>query len=308
VNLNAERWTLDLENFFIKALGWVSDPRGEVMGSRAGISAKTLKWLNIGFQQIHVPIGEPENSTQTMPNGIIGLTFKDLQSVRGRLAQYGVAYEDETDLALFSAASKFPSSALTLSSPTGVHFRIHEADSPYAPDGAVEAGIVQPGGVSTGLGMPYVEFFCAPESVAGIGRFYFQTLGVPVEELDGACRVLMQTGQFLFFRGTSETIPDYDGHHIAIYVGEMPNDTQDSFAKMYRSCKHHNMVWNNPRFPHLTYDSIEDALGHGEFRVLDLKDPATGTVVYRLEHEIRSLNHPGFSCKEMLQASRRPRL
>jgi len=31
--------------------------------------------------------------------------------------------------------------------------------------------------------------------------------------------------------------------------------------------------------------------------VLDLVDPESGAAAYRLEHEIRSLDHPGFSCK-----------
>ena len=63
---------------------------------------------------------------------------------------------------------------------------------------------------------------------------------------------------------------------------------------------HAGLVWNNPRFPHLTYDRLEDALRHNEFRILDIVDPESGERLYTLEHEVRSLLHPGFSCRHWL--------
>ena len=43
--------------------------------------------------------------------------------------------------------------------------------------------------------------------------------------LDGAaCRVSIQTGQFLLFRESAAPVPAYDNHLIAIYVGRVPGD------------------------------------------------------------------------------------
>ena len=149
--------------------------------------------------------------------------------------------------------------------------------------------------------MPYVEFRCEVGAAAGIARFYNQTMGIPTEHLGGACRVPMQTGQFLLFRETSEALPAYDGHHIAIYIGNAETgDTSASFADMFTRCHEAGVVFNNPRFPHLTYDALGDALRHAEFRIIDLVDPQTGKSVYKLEHEVRSLHHSTFSCKGLL--------
>ena len=50
--------------------------------------------------------------------------------------------------------------------------------------------------------------------------------------------------------GEGETLPPYDGHHIAVYT--------------------RGLVYNNPRFPNLTYGTVDDALRHNEFRVLHI--------------------------------------
>ena len=40
--------------------------------------------------------------------------------------------------------------------------------------------------------------------------------------------------------------PYYDGTHLAIYVR--------NFEQMYENCAKRGLVWNNPRFPNLTYE------------------------------------------------------
>ena len=44
------------------------------------------------------------------------------------------------------------------------------------------------------------------------------------------------------------------------------------------------------------YGTLADAMKHDEFRVKDIAR-ANGEVVYELEHEVRTLNHPGFVAK-----------
>eukprot|EP00930_Biecheleria_cincta_P010825 TRINITY_DN11316_c1_g1_i1.p1 TRINITY_DN11316_c1_g1~~TRINITY_DN11316_c1_g1_i1.p1 ORF type:complete len:342 (-),score=58.96 TRINITY_DN11316_c1_g1_i1:73-1098(-) len=305
VNLNVEDWTPDLEAFWMRALGCISDPRADAVSQRAraaGGQMKGLKWVNIGLQQFHMPLGEPEDATQRAANLVVGLILPGpWEEVRQRLSDHKVVFSEVDVQGRAATGLQLFGSALQAESPTGVQLRLHEGSGQLLPPGAAEAGVAQPGGVSWGLGMAYVEFVCEPGTAAGIGRFYQQMLGVPVENLEGACRVLIQTGQFLLFCETDRPVPAYDNHHIAIYVGCIATrDISDSFTSMYGRCKQAGLVWNNPRFPHLTYDSLEAALGHGEFRVVDIVDPETELRVYRLEHEIRSLRHPGFPCKSML--------
>lgn len=266
---------------------------------------KDLKWVNIGLQQFHMCIGEPEDSVQSMPNGIVGLVFEDLEGVRCRLAENGVPLEVEPGDGRDACGSalQLVGPALRLRSPTGVQIRIHAGAEWFGPAGAKEAGCAQPGGPSAGLGMQYIEFMCPLGTSAGIARFYALTMGIPAEDLGGACRVSVSTGQFLLFRETSREMPAYDNHHIAIYIGDLARgDATESFSAMYQRCQKAGLVYNNPRFPELTYDTLEDALKRSEFRVLDLVDPDSKGTVYTLEHEIRALTHPGFSCKQLLRA------
>ena len=44
------------------------------------------------------------------------------------------------------------------------------------------------------------------------------------------------------------------------------------------------------------YGTLADAMKHDEFRVKDIAR-ANGEVVYELEHEVRTLRHPGFVAK-----------
>ena len=47
------------------------------------------------------------------------------------------------------------------------------------------------------------------------------------------------------------------------------------------------------------YGTLADALKHDEFRVKDIAGN-DNQIVYELEHEIRTLNHPGFVAKRRI--------
>jgi hypothetical protein len=70
----------------------------------------------------------------------------------------------------------------------------------------------------------------------------------------------------------SDAVPDYDGHHIAIYLA--------NFSAPYQYLQERGLI-------------TEDIRNH-QFRFVDIVDPDTGTPVYALEHEVRSSRHPGF--------------
>jgi hypothetical protein len=126
------------------------------------------------------------------------------------------------------------------------------------------------------LGISYVEFLVVPGAVNAIARFYHEALGAPssVEQTaNGALgRVKIGRNQALIFRETRESLPPFDGHHIAIYVAQ--------FSGPFR--------WLDDR------KLITEGVRNHQFRFKDIVDPADGRPVFALEHEVRSLHHPMF--------------
>jgi hypothetical protein len=225
VNLNVRTWSDELARFWWDALGCVSDPRTpSILATNlaGGCSMQGLQWANIGLQQVHMCIGEPEEADQSMANGIVGMSFPNLAELKNRLDNVGVAWDEDAESAggvtsVSAVGAWHASQSIRLASPTGVRIRAHEAASGaqwFGPLGAKDAGCCQPGGPSNGLGIGYVEFAVPTGSAAGIGRFYAQTLGIPAPVAGGCCRVAMRTGQCLLFRETAADVPAYDGHHI----------------------------------------------------------------------------------------------
>ena len=124
-------------------------------------------------------------------------------------------------------------------------------------------------------------------------QFYEEIIGAQSLDLgDETCTVGMGYHQSLRFQESSSS-QDYDGHHIAIYV--------NGFVDMYHRLSQRSLIYMNPRFPQFNYSTEEQAVHHNEFRFLDIIDVDTGEVVYQLEHEIRSLAHPGFSCRAWVE-------
>ena len=86
----------------------------------------------------------------------------------------------------------------------------------------------------------------------------------------------------------------------------------------YAALKERGLVFENRRFLQFTcraaseavashrhglarrYGTLADALKHDEFRVKDIAGN-DDVIVYELEHEIRTLNHPGFVAKKRLK-------
>jgi hypothetical protein len=226
--------------FYIVGLGFTRDPYMNV--------GLTNIWVNIGEQQIHLPTGAPQ-----VVRGHTGLVVRDLNALKERLqaVERGLtgtqfAWSDRRDY-------------VDVTSPWGNHYHC------YGP-GAY--GSMQ-------LGVPYVEFTVPMGSAAGIQRFYDQVLRAPASLEQGAAGAVtgveVGTNQKLWFR-EAEHVPEYDGHHIAVYLL--------NFSGPYQFLEERNLV-------------TEDIRNH-QFRFKDIVDPANGTVVFTLEHEVRSSRHPGF--------------
>ena len=226
--------------FYVVGLGFTRDPYMNV--------GLTNMWINIGAQQFHLPTGKPQ-----VVRGHTGLVVRDLEALKQRLA----AIQDALRETRF--AWRDQGEHVEVSSPWGNQYRC------YAPGthGAMR------------LGVPYVEFAVPVGNAPAIQRFYDQVFGAPgtvEQDGDGAfARVNIGAGQELVFRERAD-VPDYDGHHIAIYVA--------NFSGPYQFLTEHNLI-------------TEDIRNH-QFRFQDIVDPATGQSAFMLEHEVRSTRHPGY--------------
>ena len=123
------------------------------------------------------------------------------------------------------------------------------------------------------LGIPYVEFEVPAGTAKGISAFYPEIMGIPAEVRNGGgavARVKMGKNQHLQFRETDRPLPDYDGHHVQMYITD--------FSGPYRKLKQRGLV------------SQED--NQYQYRFRDIVDPANGKHLFTVEHEVRSATHP----------------
>ncbi len=222
--------------FYIVGLGFTRDPYMNV--------GLTNMWINIGEQQFHLPTGKPQ-----VLRGHTGLVVPDPGALKERLASV------ESQLAGTRFEWSDRGDYVAARSPWGNAFRL------YAPGSFGEMR----------LGVPYVELTVPSGAAAGIARFYERVFGAPGTVEDGVARVEVGVGQTLVFRETTE-VPEYDGHHIAIYIA--------NFSGPYQYLEERNL--------------ITEGIRNHQFRFQDIVDPDTGETLFALEHEVRSSRHPGF--------------
>jgi hypothetical protein len=228
--------------FYVAGLGLTRDPY--LMTSDDNM------WINVGRSQFHLPTGAPQ-----MLRGRTGLVIAGREALLGRLASVRKKL-DGTQFG-FTEHNDF----VDATSPWGNRIRVHEPD-------AARFGPIT-------LGMPYVEFDVPPGSARGIAAFYQSVMQTPAEVVNGdgaAARVAVGKGQHFLFRETDQPIPDYDEHHVAIYIAD--------FSGPHRRLNDRKLV------------NRED--NQYQYRFRDIVDPDSGRRLFTVEHEVRSLTHPMF--------------
>lgn len=125
---------------------------------------------------------------------------------------------------------------------------------------------------ATELALAYVAFDVPQGSAAGIARFYAEIMGAPASVENHSARVGVGRGQALLFSETSAEILPYDGHHIQIYIAD--------FSGPYKKLMERGLIT-------LETDAHE-------WRFQKVVDPASGEMLFEIEHEVRSLKHPLF--------------
>ncbi|HEV8441812.1 MAG TPA: hypothetical protein VGT40_27295 [Methylomirabilota bacterium] len=227
--------------FYVQGLGFTRDPY--VM-----VGVENM-WINLGQSQFHLPTGDPQ-----VLRGCVGMVVPDLDALKARLETIapklaGTRFD-------YTVEDKY----VRITCPWGNRHRC------YAPG---------PWGDLT-LGMVSVEFPVAPGHADGIKRFYETVLGAPTvlaPEAEGlAARVKIGQWQELVFRESAQPSPDYDGHHIAVYIA--------NFSRPHAFLKQHGLI---------TQESNDY-----QYRFQDIVDPDTRQVLFTIEHEVRSYTHPMF--------------
>lgn len=222
-----------------------------------GLGLTRDPYVVVGLENMWVNVGRnqfhlPTRGPQVL-RGRIGVVLPDLDAAARRLER--VAKPLAGTAFSFTRGDGF----VDATCPWGNRLRLH------AP--AAELG-------TRTLGIPYVQFDVPRDAAPGIVRFYREIMDAPaaVETRDGAPAAVAVVGrsQWLVYRETDAAIPAYDGHHVQVYVAD--------FSGPHAKLAERGLVFEES--------------DQYQYRFKDLVDPASGKVLYAIEHEVRSLTHP----------------
>jgi hypothetical protein len=225
--------------FYVTGLGLTRDPYLMVSDSNM--------WINVGKSQFHLPSGDAQ-----VLRGHTALVIAGREALLRRLASVAKKL-DETNFSF-----REHNDHVEATCPWGNRIRCYEPD-------AQRFGRVT-------LGIPYVEFDVPVGTAEGICAFYPEVMGMPAELKNGDGRIAhVQTGkdQHFRFRETDRPLPDYDGHHVQIYIAD--------FSGPYRKLGERGLIYS------------ED--NQYQYRFRDIADPGGGPL-FTIEHEVRSATHP----------------
>jgi hypothetical protein len=188
--------------------------------------------------------------------GVIGLVVPDLDAVEARFA--GV--RELLDGTQFGYSRQ--ADGVEATCPWGNRLRLHAPDHDRF-------------GPMT-LGMPYLEFEVGPDvDVAAIRAFYADVMGARAGVDDDArgpfAWVTSGPASRLIFRNSPHERP-YDGYHLQVTLAD--------FSGPYRKLGDLGLLTRDTN-PH-------------EYRFQDIVDPSTRSVLFTVEHEVRSMRHPLF--------------
>jgi hypothetical protein len=226
--------------FYVAGLGLTRDPYLMVSDSNM--------WVNVGRSQFHLPSGPAQ-----VLRGHTALVISGRKALLDRLA--AVAPKLQGTAFAFREHNDYVEAVC----PWGNRMRCYEPDP-------VRFGRIT-------LGIPYVEFDVPEGTAKAISAFYPEIMDIPAEFENGhgaQARAKVGKDQYLQFRETAAPQPDYDGHHVQIYIA--------NFSGPYRRLLERGLV------------SRED--NQYQYRFCDIVDLNNGKRLFTVEHEVRSVTHP----------------
>src|SRR3954466_14528061 len=218
-------------------------------------------WVNFGRTQCHLPSRAVPPRAEVV-RGTVGLVVPSLEDLEKRLAYAG----SEMKRVVPEAQTKFSwkrvrnesGDFIEATCPWGNRIRCH---APAPEFGRAEIGIA------------YVDFDVPPGAAEGIARFYNEVMRTPASAQKGRATVRVGRDQRLMFTETCAPLPEYDNHHIQIYIAD--------FSSPYE--------WLRER------DLITMETDANEWRFQWITDPRDGKRLFQIEHEVRSMKHHLFA-------------
>ena len=213
-------------------------------------------WVNFGRTQVHLP--NRGGKAPEVVRGTAGFVVPSLEDAKKRLEHAG----KEMKRILPEVKTKFAwqekNGTIEATCPWGNRVRLH-APSP-------EFG-------RTELALAYVDFDVPPGTTEGIARFYNEVMRAPARLEKNRASVSVGRDQRLMFTETSAPQPEYDNHHIQVYIAD--------FATPYHWLKERDLI-----------NMETDA---EEWRFQWITDPKDGRKLFQIEHEVRSMKHRLFA-------------
>jgi hypothetical protein len=214
-------------------------------------------WVNFGRTQVHLP-SRGANPKPERVRGTMGFVVPDLEALKKRLEFAGSEMKRVVPEKATQFSWREKEGLVEATCPWGNRVRCH-APSP-------EFG-------RTELGLVYVDFDVAPGAADGIARFYDRVIGAPARAQGGRATVSVGRGQRLYFTETTAPLPEYDNHHIQVYIAD--------FSAPYNWLKERDLV-------------TMETDAH-EWRFQHIVDPESLERLFQIEHEVRSMKHPLFA-------------
>ncbi|MGE5640055.1 MAG: hypothetical protein ACM30H_08160, partial [Clostridia bacterium] len=235
--------------FYVVGLGGTRDPY--IFPGMENI------WLNFGRTQVHMPSRAVPPRFERL-RGTAGFVVPSLEDLERRLQHAEKEIKRVVPERQTQFGWKRKDNCIEATDPWGTHIRCHAPSSDYG---------------KTELGLVYVDFDVPPDTAAGIARFYEEVLHAPAVSKAGRTTVSVGKSQKLHFTETKKPLPEYDGHHIQVYI-------QD-FSGPYAWLKERGLI-------------TMETDAH-EWRFQWIVDPKDGKKLFQVEHEVRSMKHPLFN-------------
>jgi len=215
-------------------------------------------WVNFGRTQVHVPSRAVPPRAEVL-RGTAGFVVPSLDDLEKRLTHAGNEMKRVVPETQTKFSWKRKGDVVEATCPWGNRVRCHEP--------APEFGNIE-------LGLAYVDFDVPQGAAEGIARYYNEVMRAPAR-VEKKTRAVVSVGrsQRLLFTETSKPLPEYDNHHIQIYIAD--------FGTPYHWLKERDLI---------TMET--DA---NEWRFQWIVDPKDGRKLFQIEHEVRSMKHRLFA-------------
>jgi hypothetical protein len=214
-------------------------------------------WLNFGRTQVHMPSRAVPPKAERL-RGTAGFVVPSLADLAKRLEHAGKEMKRVIPEKKTHFEWKEKDGVIEAMDPWGTRVRCHAPSPEYGP---------------IDLGLAYVDFDVSPGTAEGIARFYNEVMQAPATASKGRAGVRIGRHQKLMFTETKAKQPEYDGHHIQVYIGD--------FSKPYKWLLERGLI---------TMETDE-----AEWRFQWIVDPKDGRKLFQIEHEVRSMKHRLFN-------------